>query len=193
MAGWLIAFFLLYFAVAFVLPTVRVRRPTGVNAFVLRSDDSAHGIVGRWFGAVLIAVLAALFVLAIGVPADWLGRLAWAEHDALGIAGMALLVASLVLVTVAQAQVGRSWRVGIDFGTQPPLVRDGLFGRSRNPIFLGMRIAMLGLFLTLPNALTLAALLLAEVLMQVHVRLEEQHLATVIGAEYESYRRSVPR
>lgn len=193
MAAGLLAFFLLYFAVAFVLPTVRVRQRTGVNPLVLRRDDNAHGIVGRWFGAVLIAVLVMLFALTTGLPADRLGRLAWVETDAARVAGAVLLIGSLLLVAVAQAQMGRSWRIGIDFGGQPPLVRSGLFARTRNPIFLGMRAALFGLFLTLPNAATLAVLLLGEALMQIQVRLEEQHLATVIGAEYEQYRASVPR
>lgn len=73
------------------------------------------------------------------------------------------------------------------------LVRTGVFGRSRNPIFLGMRINLAGLFLVLPNAFTFAGLLLGEALIQVQVRLEETHLSSVFGGEYEAYRRAVRR
>ena len=77
--------------------------------------------------------------------------------------------------------MGASWRIGIDAAAQPPLVRSGLFALSRNPIFLGMRLALLGLFLALPTGATLAILLLGEVLMQVQVRLEEAHLSEALG------------
>jgi protein-S-isoprenylcysteine O-methyltransferase Ste14 len=72
-------------------------------------------------------------------------------------------------------------------------VRTGVFGISRNPIFLGMRANLLGLWLAFPNAMTLSALLLGEVLMQIQVRLEEQHLAREFGETYAAYRASVRR
>lgn len=193
MPAWLLAFFTVYLAVAFVLPTARVRRRDGVNALAIQRDDSAHGVVGRWFAAVLIAVVATLAALALGLDDDLLGRLGWAEHPVARAAGAALLAASLILVVVAQARMGKSWRIGIDLGTQPPLVRNGPFAILRNPIFLGMRLSMLGLFLALPNAATLATLLLAEALMQIQVRLEEAHLTDALGADYEAYVRTVPR
>lgn len=89
--------------------------------------------------------------------------------------------------------MGKSWRIGIDAGAAPPLVRTGLFAISRNPIFLGMRVSLLGLFLVLPNAVTLAVLLVAETLIQVQVRLEEEHLQRVHGTAYATYRRSARR
>lgn len=130
MSAWLLAFFTVYLGVAFVLPTVRVRRRDGVNALVIQRDDSAHGVVGRWFAAVLVGVLTAL---TLGLDPDLLGRLEWAEHRAPRAAGATLLAASLILVVVAQARMGKSWRIGIDLGGQPPLVRDGPFAISRNP------------------------------------------------------------
>lgn len=63
-----------------------------------------------------------------------------------------------------------------------------------------MQIALLGYYLAFfaiafvwPNAATLAAFLLGEALMQVQVRLEEDHLGRMLGAEYEDYRRRTPR
>jgi len=56
-----------------------------------------------------------------------------------------------------------------------------------------MRLNLLGLLLLWPNAATLATFLLGEVLMQVQVRLEEDHLGRMLGAEYTNYRGRVPR
>ena len=89
----------------------------------------------------------------------------------------ALLLAALAWTLVAQAQMGDSWRIGIDSANSTALVTSGLFAISRNPIFLAMRINLLGLFAVLPNALTLLTLIAGEMLMQVQVRLDETHLA----------------
>jgi protein-S-isoprenylcysteine O-methyltransferase Ste14 len=89
--------------------------------------------------------------------------------------------------------MGRAWRIGIDHASTPILAREGLFRWSRNPIFLGLRINLLGLFLTLPNATTLVIWLIGEALMQVQVRLEEEHLARTFGDTHADYRSTVRR
>jgi protein-S-isoprenylcysteine O-methyltransferase Ste14 len=193
MAGALLAYFALFFLMAFFWPTWRLRRRHGTNALVLPLDDSAQGLVGRWFRLTLIAVPIVLVPVVAGAPLEVLGRLAWGESETLRLLGSAFLVLALVWVIVAQAQMGASWRIGIDAAAQPPLVKSGLFALSRNPIFLGMRLALLGLLLALPTGATLATLLLGEVLMQVQVRLEEAHLGEALGKEYEAYRQGTRR
>jgi protein-S-isoprenylcysteine O-methyltransferase Ste14 len=74
-----------------------------------------------------------------------------------------------------------------------PLVRKGVFGLSRNPIFLGMMLTLLGRFLVIPNALTLLTFVTGVVLIQIQVRLEEEFLARAHGEEYAQYRRHVRR
>lgn len=69
----------------------------------------------------------------------------------------------------------------------------GVFSLSRNPIFLGMMLTLLGLFLVIPNALTLLAFVLGAVLIQIQVRLEEEFLGKTHGEEYAGYRRRVRR
>lgn len=189
----LLLFFLLYFAAAFAWPTLRLWRRERTNALVLPRDDSAEGVIARWFRRLIGGLLLLLVARAAGLAPAAVGRLDWLAAAPVRIAGWALLLLSLGWIVVAQAQMGASWRVGIDRGSRPPLVRRGLFARSRNPIFLGMRLNLGGLFLVDPSAPTLAALLLGEALIQVQVRLEEQHLAAAFGADYDAYRREVPR
>lgn len=189
----LLAYFSLFFLAAFFWPTWRLRRRHGTNALVLPRDDSAQGVVGKWFRLTLLTIPAVLVPVALGVPLDVVGRLPWLEIESLQMGGWALLAGSLLWVIAAQAQMGASWRIGIDAAGQPPLIRTGLFAISRNPIFLGMRFALLGLFLTLPTGATLAVLLLGEALMQIQVRLEEAHLQAALGDEYDAYRRRTRR
>lgn len=193
MAMALLAYFALFFLAAFFWPTWRLWRRHGTNALVLPRDDSAQGVVGSWFRATLLAIPVILVLLAAGTPRYALGRLVWLESETLRLAGWVILAISLVWVVAAQAQMGASWRIGIDAAAQPPLVRRGLFALSRNPIFLGMRLALLGLFLVLPTGATLTILVLGEALMQIQVRLEEAHLSDTLGPEYEAYRRVTRR
>jgi protein-S-isoprenylcysteine O-methyltransferase Ste14 len=107
--------------------------------------------------------------------------------------GVALLLLSLIWTVLAQAQMGESWRIGIDEAHRTPLVTSGVFGWSRNPIFAGMKITLLGLFLIIPNALTLLVFVMGVVLIQIQVRLEEDFLGKTHGEHYEQYRREVRR
>ena len=189
----LLAFFSLFFALASFLPTYRLWRRSGVNALVLPADDTAHGLVGRLFKATIVGTFILLIALSAGLPEAAVGPLPWLEGRAVQIAGWIVLALSLLWIIAAQYQMGSSWRIGIDTKSQTALVTNGIFGLSRNPIFLGMRVGLLGLFLVLPNALTLAVLLLGGVLMQVQVRLEEAHLRSMHGKAYETYLASVRR
>ncbi len=189
----LFSFYILFFAATFVWPTWRLWQRERVNPLVLPKDDTAPGLVGNWFRAVLIGLFVMLGALAFGLPAELLGPLTWAGAELVRLTGWGLMIAALGWIMIAQRQMGRSWRIGIDTSDQPQLAQHGLFARSRNPIFLGMRINLLGLFLTLPNAVTLTMLGLGEVLMQVQTRLEEQYLESCLGDRYRAYRAMVPR
>lgn len=193
MALPLLLFFMLFLAVALVWPTVRLWRRERINAFVLPRDDSLEGFVGRWFRAPLAGIVVLLAALSLGLPLDAAGPLLWLDGPIARAGGWAILALSLGWVVTAQAQMGSSWRIGIDAAARTHLVRTGVFAVSRNPIFLGMRGSLAGLFLVLPNAFTLAILGAGEILIQVQVRLEEEHLSSAHAGEYDQYRRAVRR
>jgi protein-S-isoprenylcysteine O-methyltransferase Ste14 len=193
LTAMLLPYFLLFFAAAFVLPTWRVWRRDRTNALVLPQDDSALGVIGVWFKVIISSILVLCAFAAFGVGLNVMGPLDWANHSWLNLLGAILLVVTLVWVVIAQANMGQSWRIGIDQKVASNLITSGLFARSRNPIFLGMRINMLGLFFILPNAATLALLVASEILMAVQVRLEEAHLRGTIGPLYFAYCARVPR
>jgi len=186
--AFLLAYFLVFFALAFVWRSLRVWRSTGINPFVLPGGDDAHAYVGRAFKVVVggCGVVAALPVLTADAP-RWLGAWPALASVPLAACGWLLLAAALAWLLVAQAQMGASWRIGIDSARPTALVQHGLFACSRNPIFLAMRVELLGVFLVLPGAASAAVLVAGEILMQVQVRLEEQHLAALHGATYADY------
>lgn len=187
-------FFLAYIALAFIFPIVRVWRITGQNPLVLGSSDSAHDFIGRIF-KLLFALLAV--VIAIYAASEtfyqYLKPSAWITRSEVQFAGVVLLLVSLAWTMLAQFQMRDSWRIGVDYKTKTDLVRSGVFRYSRNPIFLGVQATLLGVFLTIPNALTLLILVLGAVLIHIQVRLEEEFLKASHGSEYDDYRRGTRR
>ncbi len=177
-----------YVLAAFLWRSYIVWKRTGVNPVVFKGSDDAHDFIGRIFK--LLFALVAGVVLAYSlwpelyrysVPIEGL------DHTWLKWVGMALLLLSLFWTVLAQAQMGESWRIGIDREHQTPLVQAGVFGFSRNPIFLGMMFTLLGLFVVIPNAFTLLAFVMGLVLIQIQVRLEEEFLGRAHGEDYASY------
>ena len=186
----LLIFFLIFFTVALVLPTVRVWHQTGINPVVLPESDDVAGFVGKAF-KILIVILGLHLLLGTFCPSNFIGTIRLPPFTK--PIGWGLLVVSIVWVVIAQIQMGKSWRVGIDTNARTDLVIQGLFRFSRNPIFLGMMVQLLGLFLALPDAVTLAILLAGYLLISVQIRQEENFLHQLHGEAYATYHGKVRR
>jgi protein-S-isoprenylcysteine O-methyltransferase Ste14 len=190
----LLIYFVAFFLLAFVIRSVLVYRNTGINPLVLQRTQDAYGYVVMAFKVLMLGCAVVVTLLAFAPHAsNWLGVIAPLEITSIKGLGWFCLVVSLVWMLIAQAQMGASWRIGIDSANRTELVSKGLFSISRNPIFLATRVALLGFFLVAPNAATLALLAAAEVIIQVQVRLEEKHLLGLHGSAYEQYFSKVPR
>lgn len=74
------------------------------------------------------------------------------------------------------------------------VVNTGVFAMSRNPLYLGSIIVLLGLALAL-NMLWTLVMLLLSIIICLHVLIipEEQYLAAKFGEEYKEYIASVHR
>lgn len=187
-------YLVVYFAVAFVWRSVVVYKTTGINPYVLGGSDNAYDYIGVVFRLTFLAVVGVIILFsAFAGFYDYAAPVRWLERDLIRWAGLVLLVGSLVWTAVAQFQMGASWRIGIDKKNRTELVEKGLFTVSRNPIFLGMRLALAGFFLTIPNAVTLLTMVLGDVLMQIQVRLEEEHLRNLHGEKYAEFCKKVRR
>lgn len=187
-------YFLLFFGLAMFWRSYIAWKRTGINPYKLGDGDTVHDFVGKLFRLTLIAT--ALIVLVFSFMDqyyEWLSPIAWMNSSVLTILGIVSLILALIWVLVAQLQMGASWRIGIDAETKSTLVQHGLFGISRNPIFLGMLVMLVGLLLLLPTAATLTITVLGFVLIHVQVRLEEAFLIEKYGEDYRKYQMSVRR
>lgn len=187
-------YFIVYFGIAFVLKSVVVAKRIGKNPLVLPKDDSAYGLIGFYFKLTLITMF--LYVVAYAFFPTWYNYfLPITQFDNLIIKyiGLVLLSISLTWTVIAQGHMKNSWRIGIDTDTKTALVTSGLFSISRNPIFFGMILSLLGLFLTTPNAFTGVFLIVGYMLIQIQIRLEEEFLIKEHGQSYLEYKQKVRR
>jgi len=188
------AYLLVYVVTAFVWRSYRVWKRTGINPVTFKGSDSAHDLIGRFFKVVFVLVTADVLVYSF-VPRfyKYCSPFEWLMNSRVCIVGIALMVLSLIWTVIAQAQMRESWRIGIDSEHKTSLVETGVFSISRNPIFVGMIITLLGLFLVIPDALSFVALIMVTTLIAIQVRLEEEFLRKTHGDEYALYCRRVRR
>jgi protein-S-isoprenylcysteine O-methyltransferase Ste14 len=187
-------YFLLYFGIAFVLKSMIIGKRIGKTPLVLPTDDSPYGLIGLYFKITLLGMF--LYVLLFSFLPKWYPYflpIIQMQTNAIRYTGLGLLGFALFWTIVAQGQMKNSWRIGIDKELKTEFVTNGLFAHSRNPIFLGMIVSLIGLFLTTPNALTILFLILGYVLIQIQIRLEEEFLTELHQQSYLLYKQKVRR
>lgn len=190
----LLLFVVLYISIVFVGRTLIVWRKTKNFPITYGKTDSAHDYLGRMFKMLLVL---SMFSLIVYVASETLYQyfipLTILEVVPLKLLGLAIAYSSMLWTIVAQAQMGLSWRIGIDTGQKTELVRKGLFKFSRHPIYLGVMTTALSLFMIMPNVLNLIIFLMTALTLAVQARLEEEYLTQVYGDEYLRYSSSTWR
>lgn len=184
--------FAVFAALGFGWRSWEQHRRTGSTGFKGISGrlGSVEWLAGVGFVVALIGAVAAPLLQLTGVIAPVPALAAtWIQ-----LTGIAFAVAGTAMTVWAQLDMGDSWRIGVDEGETTTLVRSGLFGRVRNPIFTAMLLFGLGLALVTPNIVALIAFALLVVSIEVQVRLvEEPYLLRVHGQAYRDYIATVGR
>jgi protein-S-isoprenylcysteine O-methyltransferase Ste14 len=188
-ALWL---WVLYGLLAFGLRVALHLRRTGKTGL--------HGPTGRpgsieWLAGVGFVSAMALGVAApILVLADAVEPIEALDTTPVHVIGLCLYGLGLVAVVVAQAAMGRSWRVGVDPAERTALVTEGPFGLVRNPIYTAMLISATGLALVVPSVVSFAALALLLLSLELQTRVvEEPYLLTTHPQHYGAYAGRVGR
>ena len=191
---YLFIFLLVFLFFVFFLRSYLLWKRTGVNPLTFNKTDDAHGYNGKVYSFVTLLELVVVSIYAF--KNEWHQYLLpfwYLESSYLDYIGWACLGFSLIWIWVAQSQMANSWRIGIDEKNKTELVTNGLFSFSRNPIFLGVMIANIGLFLIIPNAFTMLIVALLIVSINTQIRLEEEFLKGSHGATYQDYFNRVRR
>jgi protein-S-isoprenylcysteine O-methyltransferase Ste14 len=166
------------------------RRRTGSTGFrgIHGRIGSAEWVAGVGFGVGLAVAVAAPVLQLCDVIGPAL-HAAW-----LSVAGIVVAVVGIAATVYAQIDMGDSWRIGMDDTETTALVRTGVFGRVRNPIYTAMLTFGLGITLVAPNLVAIGAFVLLVAIMEMQVRrVEEPYLLRKHGNSYRDYRATVGR
>jgi protein-S-isoprenylcysteine O-methyltransferase Ste14 len=121
--------------------------------------------------------------VSIGIPREWRVILA----IVLGNAGILILILTLGLFRKAQTAAA-PWR------PSTAIVSTGVYGVTRNPMYLAMAVLFVSLALSRDSAITLALLIPTLLVIEFGViRREERYLEAKFGDEYVRYKAKVRR
>jgi protein-S-isoprenylcysteine O-methyltransferase Ste14 len=144
------------------------------------------------FAASIIGAAGALGAHASGYTSAFLSPLA-GEAAVIRLAGLALAFSGQLLTLFAQGDMGRRWRVGVPARAPDALVTTGLFGLSRNPVFLGMLVMGVGFAVAVPSPAIIACAVALWIACEIQIRDEERFLQRSLGPVYLDYRSAVRR
>ncbi|MFI9407634.1 methyltransferase family protein [Nocardia sp. NPDC052316] len=192
MAVGALVLYVVFAAAAFGWRTWWQWRRTGSTGF--------HGIGGRpgsleWLAGVAVAV-----AFAVGPAAPILqltgvlDPIPLLDRNFVSWIGVFVAAVGIVGTLYAQRDMGESWRIGVDATERTTLVRSGVFGLVRNPIFTGMFAFAMGVTLMVPNPVAVVGFLLLVGAIELQVRVvEEPYLHKIHGDHYRSYMAEVGR
>ncbi len=136
----------------------------------------------------LLLTLAAMLALHFKLP---IVQLIQAPYS---LAGWVLVVAGLAISATASSAFRRVGTPVVPFERSTVLVTDGLFRYTRNPMYLGLVILLLGIAIALGS---LGALLPIPVFVWIiqkwFIEGEERFLTEIFGEQYLTYQRRVRR
>lgn len=187
-------YFLLYFGYVFIYKSWLVAKEIGKSPMVLPNDDSAYGLIGKYFK--IVHILLVIYTCSIGLfssISQYILQIFLIELNILKYIGWSFLIIAFVWTIIAQENMKSAWRMGIDEANKTNLVTNGLFAYSRNPIFIGLILSFGGLLLITPNTFTMVIFVVEFILIQIQIRLEEEHLEKIHGQIYLEYKSNTKR
>ena len=187
-------FLLVYLVVTFILPSIRVYKKTVINPLTFGKSDKAHDYIGSIMKVLTGLLIVAVLLFSVSLKAySYLNQFEYLQREWLVYTGLIIVHAALLWIVIAQNHMKLSWRIGIDEKNKTALITNGLFNISRNPVFLGMILSTAGIFLIIPNAITLFVAATSYIVIQIQIRLEEEYLQSSHGTAYHNYKKKVNR
>ena len=161
---------------------------TGVKRWV-------SSIVGlhRWYRLVYTVISLLLFAW-VYFAYSRAGRYEayWSTGPAVSITGWSLILLGAYLAAAAVLRFGGMAFLGFTPELPGTLVRTGLHGRVRHPIYSGVLLSLVGGLCLSPNWPTVLSILITLLYLPFGIHLEELKLIAVHGDAYRRYREEVP-
>jgi protein-S-isoprenylcysteine O-methyltransferase Ste14 len=170
-----------------VLSRVLLLRRTGTQAMHFGKLDKTDFLIPP----VALFYFYTVFATAFGWPLA--NRQRFFQSTAVAWVGVALCLVGMLILVLSLVSFGKSFRVGIDVDQPGQLVTTGVFAVSRNPIYVGFFVFLLGQLLVSPDWVPLIYLLGAAALFHRQVLREEDFMRQRYGDLYADYCRQVRR
>jgi protein-S-isoprenylcysteine O-methyltransferase Ste14 len=164
-----------------VVGRVLLLRRTGTRAMHFGKLDKTDFLIPP----VALFYFYTLFATAFGWPLAITDR--FFRSTGFAWLGVGLCLGGVLILVFSLVSFGNSFRVGIDVEQPGGLVTTGIFAVSRNPIYVGFFVFLLGQFLAFPSWTTLTALGFAAVVFHRQVLREEEFMRQRYGREYAEY------
>ena len=147
----------------------------------------------RWYRLIYTLVslgLSAWVLMAYGaIPT---GGVLFPSTPLLTLGRWSLMVGRVLLAAVAVLRVGGAGFLGLAPERATGLIRTGLHGRMRHPIYTGIIAVALGWLLLGFTPEKLVVVGITFLYLPIGIHLEERKLIATFGEEYLRYRREVP-
>jgi protein-S-isoprenylcysteine O-methyltransferase Ste14 len=173
----------IYFGSFFAI-VATVRRAGGERPLGHTDRHLAGPLVSLLASAMLLLTAGAYILDARSLTV--FGHILLLSHPIIRFLGVMALILAAVLLIWAEVSMGGSFRVALP-ETKQPLVTDGIYGFTRNPMALSVNLLALGVLFLAPSCLALVSLILNAVSYEWKVRTEEDYLRDAHGPEYEAY------
>lgn len=112
--------------------------------------------------------------------------------DTFIIIGMIVTILGFIIEVVSIKALGLNYRIDIP-KEKIELVTSGIYRHMRNPIYFGLYLLLIGIFLIIPNVISLIILIANIFTFNSKARDEERFLSTRFGEIYEEYKNRVRR
>ena len=155
------------------------------------SVDSAHKRYWETAEAVFGIPFLVSLILQFAVPVSLAQGTLWWALFALGVVP---IIAGIALIVRARRELALHGQPTDPGRPTSQVIKTDVFSISRNPLYLGVAVLLLGGALAVNNLWALVTLLVSIILCTyVLIRPEERYLTAKFGDEYVGYRASVRR
>lgn len=115
-------------------------------------------------------------------------------HFPFNLAGIILICLGIWISILGSNHFERKKTTVMTFDTPQVLVTDGLYRYSRNSMYIGFAMSVIGIWLLLGSlSPIIAAVIFLAILDRYYIRFEEAVLQKAFGTEYLEYKRQVRR
>jgi protein-S-isoprenylcysteine O-methyltransferase Ste14 len=170
-----------------VVSRVLLLRRTGTKAMHFGKLDKTDFLIPP----VALFYFYTVFAAAFGWPLA--NRQRFVQSTVVAWFGVALCLIGVLILVLTLVSFGSSFRVGIDVDQPGRLVTTGAFALSRNPIYVGFFVFLVGQLLVSPDWVPLIYLIAGTALFHRQVLREEEFMRGRYGEEFAEYCRHVRR